>query len=112
MSVTRWAGTALALAVIAPAAPGCLNECQHLCNSWYRYREVVCGEVVDAADLNRCLSDYRTLPENGQDDDLCRAYLAFVDDLDAEDAVYCGEPADAYGAFGFDLTGGGVVETP
>ena len=70
---------------------GCLNDCQRLCDSWYEFREVVCEESDVNAELNRCLSDYHTLPVGGQDEAFCRLYLDFVEELDTEDDLYCGE---------------------
>jgi len=78
----------------------CLNDCQRLCNSWYEFREVVCEETDVSADLNRCLSDYHTLPVGGSDAQLCQHYLVFVEALDAEDQLYCGELMSSDGAYG------------
>ena len=89
------------LAVLMQLA--CLNECQRLCNSWYEFREVVCEETDVSADLNRCLSDYHTLPVGGSDALLCQHYQEFVDGLDADDQLYCGELESSDGAYALGL---------
>ncbi len=81
---------------------GCLNDCQQLCNSWYGYHKTVCGEDVEATDLNRCLSDYR-IPSQGSGDDVsCRFFLEYVEGLD--DDRMCGATWDVSGAAAFDLS--------
>jgi hypothetical protein len=58
---------------------------------------------VEATDLNRCLSDHRTLvadPTEGED---CGAYLAYVDQLDEGDAGLCSSLATGDGAFQLEV---------
>jgi len=83
--------TGIVLGLAAMTQLGCLNDCQRLCDSWYEFREVVCEDSDVSAELNRCLSDYHTLPDGGQDEAFCRQYLDFVDGLDTEDELYCGD---------------------
>lgn len=82
---------------------GCLNECQQLCNSWYGFRSSVCGDAVEAMDLNRCLSDHRTLVMEPEDDKVCGFYLDFVDQLDDGDEELCSAKFPGDGAYQFDL---------
>ena len=82
---------------------GCLNPCQQLCNSWYGFRKDVCDDPVEAADLNRCLTDHRTLLAGAEEDEVCAFYLEYVDQLGSEDQAICGERAPMDGALQFDL---------
>ncbi len=91
---------------------GCLNECQQLCNSWYGFRKSVCGDEVEATDLNRCLTDHRTLAADPGEVETCGAYLQFVDQLDEGDAELCGTSDAAGGAWQLELAAGGAEEEP
>ncbi len=95
-------GTVAVAAATLALQVGCLNDCQLLCNSWYGYRKTVCEEDVEATDLNRCLSDYRTLAQGSGDDVSCRFFLDHVDEL--EDDRMCGAVWDVTSAAAFDLS--------
>jgi hypothetical protein len=95
-------GAVATVAVALALQVGCLNDCQMLCNSWYGYQQSVCDEDVEATDLNRCLTDYRTLAQGSGDDVSCRFFLDHVDEL--EDDRMCGVVWDASGAAAFDLS--------
>ena len=95
-------GVATTVLTVFASSPGCLNECQLLCNSWYAYLEAVCDRDVDTADLNRCVSDYRTLPRGGADDNACAYHLEAMERV--EDDRLCGATWDMAGGAAFDLS--------
>ena len=91
---------------------GCLNECQQLCNSWYGFRSSVCGDAVEATDLNRCLSDHRTVVADPSEGEACGAYLAYVEQLDDGDTELCTTLATGDGAFQLQVIADEAEEEP
>ncbi len=98
--------------LLGTAASGCQNRCQELCNSWYAYRKTVCGERIDATDLNRCLTDYRSLASGSAEDQACGVYLEFVQQQERAGREFCGDLVDDDGVFRFELPDSDEEEDP